>query len=135
MCVRKGQLQKKVCEGNSTAVAIFRKILISTYFCYLEPNKGRMLKTIFFSEKSAETKIQQSYLDHIWKRYVENKFFSEKMLALKRGGRTIYKVNILCITNYRFGTFTQASLPLVFCCAAQGPTVSTSSLTTQISAS
>jgi len=29
------------------------------------------------------------YLDHIWKRYVENNFFSEKLLAPKRGWEAI----------------------------------------------
>jgi len=75
--------RKKFAKDNSTAVAIFRKILILTYLCYLEPNKGRMLKTIFFSENSTETKIQPSYLDHIWKRYVENSIFSKKLLVPK----------------------------------------------------
>jgi len=50
----------------------------------LEPNKGGMLKTRFSQETPLRPNRDQSYLDHIWKRYVENSVFSEKLLALKK---------------------------------------------------
>jgi hypothetical protein len=63
----------------------------------LEPNKGTMLKTVFFQKSALRTKIgvvephgfcAWSYLDHIGKRYVENSISFKKQLALKERGAT-----------------------------------------------
>jgi len=60
---------------------------------YLEPNKGGMLKTRFSQETPLRPNRDQSYLDHVWKRYVENSVFSEKLLALKEVSITESKDN------------------------------------------